>query len=350
MKRVLSLDILRGLTICGMILVNCPGPGGTLSMLRHKTWDGCVVADLVFPFFIFIVGASIFFAMKKSDYRLDWGVAARIVKRSILIFAVGYVLNALWFTTPIENIRIMAALQRIAIVYLLAAFAVLWLRTPARIAGLTAVLLLGYWALVHFTGSYALTDTNAIAGMDASILGAGRMYHIAGVMFDPEGIVGTMPALCNAFIGYLVAGLISKRGSRPVCFWGVVMVAVGLGWSVWFPVNKPLWSSSFVLWTCGLATMLWALFYYMVDVRGWSRWGGFFKVFGVNAITCYVASQLLSTLNWTFDFSLSGWLFDNVYGDVFAGWLSSLVWSLLILGLTWGLAWILDRKKIYIKL
>lgn len=350
MKRLISLDILRGLTILGMIIVNTPGPGGAASMFIHCDWDGCKVADLVFPFFIFIVGASVFFAMRKSEYRLDWGVALRILKRSALIFLVGYGLNILFSGNPIGEVRIMSALQRIAIVYCAASFAVLWLKKSSYIAALTGVLLVGYWAIVHFTGSYDLVAGNAIATFDASVIGENRMYRIAGVMFDPEGLVGNITALSSVFIGYLVARFISSRTWGQSLVLGATMTAVGLVWSVWFPLNKPLWSSSFVLYSCGIATMLWSVMHYICDVKGYVRWGYFFKVFGVNAIACYVLSEVLAWINWSLPFPISGWLFDNVYGDVFAGWLASLSWAMIVVMLTWIVAFVLDRKRIYIKL
>lgn len=348
-KRNISLDVLRGITILGMILVNNPGPGGAPAWLQHYTWDGCGFADLVFPFFLFIVGASIFFAFSKSNFELNGAVALKIVKRSLLIFGVGYLLGALWFTTPIENIRIMSALQRIAIVYLLASFLVLWVKKPKIIAWISAVLLLLYWALVHFTDSYSL-ENNAIAQMDASILGAHRMYHIAGLMFDPEGIVATISSLCNALIGFVVASIMARKGWRSVMYWGLVMVAVAMLWSVEFPLNKPLWSSSFVLVTCGYTALLWSVLNYVIDVRGAQKWSVGFRVFGTNAIFAYVLSQLICSLNYSFDFSLSGWLFDNVYGSFLPGWLASLTWSAVVVGATWGITYLLYRRKIFIKL
>lgn len=350
MKRLISLDILRGLTIFCMIVVNTPGPGGAAGMLTHCTWNGCSVADLVFPFFIFIVGASIFFAMRKSEYRLDWRVALTIIKRSALIFLVGYLLNVVFSGKDLADVRIMAALQRIAIVYLLAAFSVLLLKKTSYIAVLTAFLLGGYWALVHFTGAYELNADNPIAAFDAALLGGNRMYSIAGVVFDPEGLVGTIPALGSALIGYMVAILISKKGFLQTFFVGALLFGAGLVWALWFPLNKPLWSSSFVLYTCGLASMLWATLHYICDVKGYVSWGYFFKVFGVNAIACYVISEAFAMLNWSMERPVSGWLFDNVYGGFFAGWVSSLTWAMIVVAATWLVAWPLARKKIYIKL
>lgn len=349
MKRNLALDILRGITIFGMILVNNPGPGESAAALQHCSWDGCSMADLVFPFFLFIVGASIYFAFARTNFEFNSSIALKIIKRSLLIFGVGYLLGALWFTTPIGDIRIMSALQRIAIVYLIASMMVLTIKRPAVIACITGALLLVYWAIVHFTDSYSLQN-NWIAKVDASILGESRIYSISGAPFDPEGIVATISSLCNALIGFVVASILVKNGWKSILALGVAMVGVAFLWDIVFPFNKPLWSSSFVLLTCGYATLLWGALTYLVDERGVSRWGTFFRVFGTNAIFAYVLSQLLASINYSFGFSLSGWLFDNVYGEVLAGWLASLTWSLIILGLTWGVTYLLYRRKIFLKL
>lgn len=349
MKRNLSLDILRGVTVFGMILVNNPGPGDALSFLSHATWDGFSGADFVFPFFLFIIGASLYFAMRKSNFELNSAVAVKILKRTFWLFAIGYILNALWFATPIEDIRIMGVLQRIALVYCLAAFAVLWLKRSAPIATLSVLLLLGYWALVHFTGSYELTP-NALGDFDASILGSTRIYQIGGYPFDPEGLVGTIPALCNALLGFVVARAMGEKGGSRVFVLGAAMFGFGVVWSYFFALNKPLWSSSFVLFTSGMCAMVWSTLNYIIDIKGYQRWAMPFRVFGTNAIFAYVLSQVLASLNWSFDFSLSGWLFDTVYGDLFAPWLSSLVWSFVVIGVSWIATYALYRKKIFLKL
>lgn len=354
MKRFISLDVLRGLTILGMILVNNPGRGGAMEMLCHKSWDGITLADFIFPLFIFIVGASMYFAFQKSNYELNGAVAWKIVKRSVLIFVVGYALNAMWFTTPISEIRIMAALQRIAIVYLLASFLVLWLKTPKKIIPLTVILLLGYWAFVHFTGSYMVSDS-MIGKIDTMIIGEDRMYRMQGELFDPEGIVGTVSSLCNALIGYLFAMAITKRGWLITLLGGILMVGVGILWAEWFELNKAIWSSSFVLVTCGAGAMLWAVAYWLIDVKGKATWSGFLRVLGTNAILAYVISRVLDKILWSItltdqNIDINYWLYTNFLEHSMPGWCASLVWSLLVVALTWIIVYPLYRRKIYVKL
>lgn len=357
MKRVLSLDVLRGLTIVGMILVNNPGHyAGTWRQLIHCAWDGVTLADFIFPFFLFIVGASIYLAFSKTNFTLNAEIAWKIVKRSFWIFAIGYILGALWFTQPIGEIRIMAALQRIAIVYLLAAFLVLWLKKASRIAPLTVILLLGYWALQHFTNSYTIAN-NGIAAIDTAILGQGHMYQIAGQMIDPEGVMGTISSLCNALIGYLFAMLIAKGSFSKTLLYGAGLVAIGLVWSSWLPLNKIMWSSSFAILTSGACAMLWAVAYWVIDVKKRDKGFGFLKVFGTNAIFAYVLSRLIGSVMDVITIQFEGqevgpsdWLYYSILQDNLPLWVSSLLWSSLIVAMTWALTYILYKRKIYIKL
>ncbi len=285
--------------------------------------------------------------MRKINFELNAAVSVKIIKRSLLLFVVGYILNALWFTTPIENIRISGVLQRIALVYCFSAFLVLWLKRTTPILILCITLLLGYWALVHFTDSYNLTP-NAIGNFDAALFGESRIWKTGGEMFDPEGLVGTISAICNSLLGFVTARVMAQKGWKQVFVIGAAMLGLGVVWNVGFPINKALWSSSFVLFTCGMASMTWAILNWIIDVKGYQSWSTFFKVFGTNAIFAYVLSQILSSINW--NVGASKWLYANVYGELFPGWLSSLVWSLIVIGLSWIVTYALYRKKIFLKL
>lgn len=361
MKRLISLDVLRGLTIVLMILVNNPGSyQGAWSELLHSPWDGATLADFVFPFFLFIVGASIYLVFSRSGFELNASLAWKIIKRSLLIFGIGYILGALWFTKPIADIRIMSALQRIAIVYCVASFLVLWLKKPNKIAVLTLILLLGYWALQHFTGSYLPTD-NGIARLDAAILGESRMYRIMGQTIDPEGLVGSVSALCNALFGFLFARIITyndKSGLYKVLIYGALLVVVGLIWSIILPLNKAMWSSSFVVVTSGACAMLWGLFHYVIDLKGKVLWSSFFRVFGTNAIFSYVLSRLLDSLFSLVSLSvadggrvdIASFIYENLLSVHIPCWIASMAWGVLVVGITWALTYPLYRRKIYIKL
>lgn len=366
MKRVLSLDILRGLTVVGMILVNNTGcSGNCFSWLQHARWHGCVPADLVYPFFLFVVGASCWFAMRKSEHQLTGTVAWKILKRGALIFGVGLLYNWLPFDFPITHLRIMGVLQRIALVYVLGSFLALWLKSYLKISVVCGVILLGYWAVLSATG-FNDPVHNLAGQIDLAVFGPTHVHHYnnqAQTGFDPEGLLGTLPATVNMLLGYMTAMWIGRAESNSKAVWGLLaggggLCVVALCWDMVFPFNKHLWTSSFVLYTCGWAMLLWTFLLYVIDICRRTKWTGFFAVFGTNALFTYVLSAVLSMLFWhwtrtTAEGSESGlceWLTQHIFSVFNSPQLSGLLWGITILLICWLITWPLYRRKIFVKL
>jgi predicted acyltransferase len=304
--RLLSLDVFRGLTVAAMVLVNNPGTWRAVyGPLRHADWHGWTPTDLVFPFFLFIVGVAIPLALGP---RLEGGaprapVVGKIIRRSALVFALGLLLHAIP-SFDLATIRIPGVLQRIALCYLLAAllFVATGWRTQAVVA---AGALLGYWAALTmvpvpgFGAGDLGKEGNLAAWLDRRVLGP----HIwrASRVYDPEGILSTVPAAATTLLGVL-AGLWIRRARPPavtvrgLAAAGLAGIAVGLAWDRWFPINKPLWTSSYAVFTAGAALVVLAACYWTVEMRRWRWWTPPFAVLGVNALAVFFLSTLLARL------------------------------------------------------
>jgi predicted acyltransferase len=299
-----ALDVLRGVSIAAMILVNNPGDWSTVwPQLQHSAWDGCTLADLVFPAFLFIMGFAMPFAFER---RLQQGhdprhLHVRILRRALVLIALGLVLNAA-AAGALTSIRIPGVLQRIAVVYLLAGFAVLHLKTRGRVVGIAA-LLLGHWALLMLpwggrTAGALLPGVNVSAAIDRAVFGARHLLMPTG---DPEGLLGTLPATATALLG-VVAGHFVRVSTDPrrvlsgVALDAIGLVVLGLAWSAVLPFNKPLWTASYAVMTAGAALIAFALLYYTTDIRGWTGWTQPFVWLGVNPLVIYFASELFAHL------------------------------------------------------
>jgi len=289
MNRLRSLDVFRGLTIALMILVNSPGNRVAYSWLEHSDWNGCTLADLVFPFFIVMVGTSSVFALSSLQRR---GVATsvlikKILTRGLSIFLIGLLLNAFPKHWNIFDLRLLGVLQRIALCYIVTAL--LFLSTTRRQqGGIIAVLLAGYWLLMSRFSLAA--DDNLVGYIDRLLLSSRHLYTPG---FDPEGLLSTVPAIASALLGNLLGYcLISDEDKQKQLRWilsaGVLFMALGAAWAMFFPINKALWSSSYVLWTSGLAYLTFALCFVLVDMKHWSAWAKPFELFGRNAMLVYV--------------------------------------------------------------
>lgn len=361
MKRFLSLDVLRGLTVAGMIIVNNPGEGRSFKALCHVPWDGCVLADLVFPFFLFIVGAAIWFAMQKTNHELNGQITRKILQRGALIFIVGLLFNYFPFNYSIAHLRILGVLQRIAIVYVAASFIALALKDYRKIIAATVVLLAGYWGLLVFTGGYTLHD-NIVRTVDIALFGEAHLYRMGGGIFDPEGFLSAIPSIANGLLGYLFGMLIgtmeNKRKAVAYMFGGgILLMGIAYLWNLVFPFNKPMWTSSYALFTSAACAATWAVFAFIIDIKQKTKWTTFFRVFGSNALFAYLLSDLLGILNWmlTFhigdtEYTVSSWLTEHVFRYIGHEQLINLSWSLFIVMLSWLATHVLYRKKIYIKL
>jgi predicted acyltransferase len=304
--RLLSLDFFRGITVAAMVLVNNPGDWGHIyAPLEHASWNGWTPTDLIFPFFLFIVGVSITFALDRArSGELGAGqksIIWKIVRRSATLFLLGFFLN-FFPKFDITTVRILGVLQRIALVYLVCS--IIFLKTtPRQQIYLFAGLLVGYWLLMTVVPvpgvGYANLEptTNLAAWIDRTILTPAHVYKPAKV-WDPEGILSTLPAIGTGIIGMLTGTWL--RNSRPVAekiAWlfaaGCLVTLGGLIWDGFFPINKALWTSSYVLLAGGLAMLGLALCYWLIDVQNY-RWGVLpFVAFGVNAITVFFLSGMI---------------------------------------------------------
>ena len=348
--RLTSLDVLRGLTILGMIVVNNQGDGShVLPSLVHAHWDGITVADLVFPFFLVIMGVSMAISFAKRRPSLT-----KVLRRSALLFAFGFFLNAFPHFDP-GDVHIMGVLQRIALVYLATALLVLYvLRRSQFTTG--AVLLVGYFGLMTLVpvpghGAGVLTPDGNLAGfIDRAVLGVKHVY--GNGPYDPEGLLSTLPAIVTALIGawtgdWVRTQRVGTHVTKRLATAGLALAAAGAAWSPLFPINKKLWTSSYVLFTGGCALILLAITYEVVEVRGFRKLGRPFEILGLNAILVYMASEELGYLVNSTHFK--PWLYTRVLTP-FAGELwGSLLFSLTLAAATWLLADALYRRRIFLK-
>lgn len=359
-KRLLSLDALRGFTIAGMILVNMPGDWGhTYWPLKHAHFNGLTLADLVFPFFLFIVGASIVLALKK---RLDKGVPKsglirKVVIRTLVIFLLGVLLN--WVTSGFApGLRIAGVLQRIALCYFVGALLFLYTSSFVQVI-ISVTILIAYWILMIFVpipgqGTAVFTwDMSWEVYIDQLLL-PGKMYFGT---WDPEGILSTFPAIVNTLLGIQATLLIlklkeNKQKAIGLMLFGASLLVAGLLLSSSFPINKNAWTSSFVLVTCGLASLLWGVSIYVIDVKGWSKWAKPGIIFGANAITVYALHEVLIMPIDRIHIgahSLKGWVM-NLFNGFLPAELASLAWALLYVFICFLPIWWMYRKNIFVKI
>src|ERR1041385_2316575 len=363
--RMNSLDVFRGLTIAGMILVNNPGTWDYIySPLERSKWHGWTPTDLVFPFFLFIVGVSITLALSR---RAESGGSRRdlyvkIVRRALIIFALGLLLSDFPYKDP-STFRIPGVLQRIAVCYLLAS--VIFLNTKWRTqAALAAVLLLAYWALLTLVpapGFHAgdLSMKGSIASyVDRTVFGK----HTWKPLYDPEGILSTTGALATTLAGVLAGHYLRTHRSAlekvaAMFTVGAACIIVGWAWNFWFPLNKSLWTSSYVVFTTGMALQLLALCYWLVDIKGYKRWSVPFLIFGTNALAVYFLSGFFVLVASLIQFPRPGGesidLLGLIYEKLFASWASpvnaSLMFAVCTVLLWLGVMSLFYRKRIFIK-
>lgn len=363
-NRLLSVDVLRGMTIFFMIVVNDPGSWSYVyAPLRHAKWHGCTPTDLVFPFFLFIVGVSMAFSFIKYKDRSQSEWLMKVIKRTLLIFAVGLFLN--WFPfhhKHISDLRFLGVLQRIALAFGGAGLLIIFLKDRVKLGIAAAGLLFGYWALIYFGGNgdpYSL-EGNLATWFDPKVLGENHVYKGFGVPFDPEGLISTIPGIAHVLIGYFVGLAIqtgegNKSGVLRYLFGaGIILTGLGLIWNSGFPINKPLWTSSYVLLTTGLATLLLMVLTWLIDVKKWTKWTYAFRVFGLNPLASYVLSGLfvklfIYTIKWD-DGNAYSWLYESIFQPILGNMNGSLAFALSYTFFIWLFAWFLYRKKIVIKL
>jgi len=368
-KRLVALDVFRGATVALMITVNNPGSWSNIyGPLKHAKWFGCTPTDLVFPFFLFIVGVAMFFAFKKYDHKLTKDSAKKIIKRSLIIFFLGLALNMLRpvssFGDIFGKVRIMGVLQRIGICYGVGSFMVLTMK-PKRLAWVSGIILLSYWALLAILGDFSL-EGNFTNKFDLAILGSSHIYHGFGVPFDPEGIFSTIPAIITAILGYFTGSWItkakdSKAAVKKLITNGIFFILGGKLWGLFFPIGKPIWTSSYVIYTGGLAMVTLGLAILFIDVLGYKKWAKPFIEFGANPLFIFVLSNfVVKIMVYIFRWkdaagnttNLKNWLYHNVFVNMSNGSLidGSLLFALTLIFIYWYLVHLLYKKKIFIKI
>jgi predicted acyltransferase len=391
-ERLLSLDVFRGMTVAGMLLVNDPGTWSAIfPPLEHAAWDGWTPTDLIFPFFLFIVGITTHLSLSARRARGDddSAIVKQILRRGIIIYLLGFAMAMFPFyqwgtidTIPnagafdrilfrIEHVRILGVLPRIAIVYVCAALLTLKTSVKQQIL-IVATLLLGYWfamTLIPVPGENVIgalllhtKDRNLAAYLDRAILGTNHTWT-GSVTFDPEGPMSTIPAIATAMLGVLAGRWIAQRDKqlleRIVGLFaaGSIGMMVGLMWNWSFPINKNLWTSSYVIFTAGMACVALATIMWIVDYCNVKWWTKPFVVFGVNPIVAFVGSGVLARLIYTlWHVTYNGKVVavqDAIYQIVFLPWLpprvASLAFAIAFVLLWYGILTVLYRRNIILK-
>lgn len=369
-QRFTALDVFRGMTICFMIIVNTPGNGvTTFSPLLHASWHGFTPTDLVFPSFLFAVGNAMSFVMNRWDKLTQSQVLWRILKRTIIIFLIGYLMY--WFpfvkkdatnhfiAAPFDDTRVFGVLQRIALCYGIAALMIYYLKPKAAVI-LSIIFLLAYWALANTFGDPAdplSLHGNAGLRLDRWLLGDSHLYHGEGVAFDPEGLLSTLPAIGNVVAGYVVGKYIQAKGSTyegltVLLLSGAALLGLAWFWNLGFPINKKLWTSSFVLHTVGLDCIIISAIIYIINFKHKTNWTYFFEVFGRNPLFIYLLSELVATLLYFFRVDSKTTVYNWIYLNIFSylgGYLGSFLFAICFMLFCWLIGYFLDKKKIYVR-
>lgn len=364
-KRLVALDVLRGLTIALMIMVNTPGSWSYVyAPLLHSKWHGCTPTDLVFPFFLFIVGVSMWYSFKKFGSGITKKGLLKVLKRFLIIFLLGIFLNA-FPKFNFESLRVFGVLQRIGIAYAIAAILCMQFNYK-QLLFIFSVILLGYWGLLYFGGAgdvYGLA-TNVVGKVDLILFGEQHMYGGFGIPFDPEGLLSSIPSVATVLIGYFSGRLIEFSSStiqaiKRLALYGVVVSIIGFGWSYVFPMNKPLWTSTYVLYTGGLAMLFLALLLWIIDVKGIQKWTRPFIHFGTNPLFIFVFSGIyVKTIIYLVKSTNSegevvtgySYLYTNIFVPIAGNMNGSLLFAIIHIIFFWLLTYILYRKKIFIKI
>jgi predicted acyltransferase len=381
-ERYYSLDIFRGATVALMILVNNQAGRFVYGPLDHAPWNGCTPTDLVFPFFLFAVGNAFAFVLPRLEQAGTEAFLKKVVVRSFLIFAIGYILNWAPFWEwknnhlvfrAIDQVRVMGVLQRIALCYLFGSLLIYFLKPRGAFIAVICILCLYWWACTAFGtpgDPYSLQGYFGLQ-VDKAIFGEARMYHGEGVAFDPEGIMSTFPAIANMVFGYFVGNYIITKGKtyEMLCnlfVAGCAFVLMGWFWDLFFPINKKIWTSSYVLFSTGLAMLTLSVLIFAIEFKGKKgAWSRFFDVFGKNPLFIFFLSGFLPRLQRLIRFqdvdpvdgkpnftAPLGWFYNHVcypilnLGDHRN---SAVAYAITLLAFYWLIAWWMDKRKIYIK-
>lgn len=376
-QRMLALDILRGITIAGMILVNNPGSWSNMyAPLAHAPWHGLTPTDLIFPFFMFIMGISTFISLRKFEFKLTLPLFVKIIRRTVVIFAIG--LAIAWFSklcygmaggksfmeaaNSFDTLRILGVMPRLALCYCFASLIALVLRCR-HILWVVATLLIGYGIILLCGNGLVFSEENIVSIIDRAVLGVDHMYKdtVDGVKLalDPEGLLSTIPSIAHVLIGFW-AGMkmmevkdINMRVNRLFII-GAVLMFLGFLFDYAIPINKKLWTPTFAVVTCGLASTLLALLIWIIDIKGYKKWCRFFEAFGINPLFMYVLGGVLGILFATIKFdgtSIKTFIYNDfllsMLGDAT---LASCLYAIIFIAINWCIGYILYKNKIYIKI
>jgi len=381
-QRLLALDILRGITIAGMILVNNPGTWSKIyAPLSHASWNGLTPTDLVFPFFMFIMGISTCISLKKYNYEWSNATAWKIIKRTVVIFAIG--LGIAWFSRfcrtfnslsgeeisfwsrlgqscwTFNRLRILGVMPRLALCYCATALIAILMKHK-HIPWLIAGLLVTYMGVLLFGNGFEYNETNILSIVDRAILGINHIYNDNGI--EPEGILSTIPAIAHVLLGFCCGKMmlevkdIHEKIQRLLLI-GTILTFSGFLLSYGCPINKKIWSPTFVLTTCGMASSLLAVLIWIIDVKGKKTWCRFFESFGINPLFMYVMGAVYGILlgNIRFRFgdgmiSVQRYIYSELLQPLLGDYPASLAYALLFVSFVWTTGYILYKKQIYIKI
>ncbi len=366
MKRFKALDVFRGLTICLMIVVNTAGDKNfTFSPLLHAKWHGFTPTDLVFPSFLFAVGNAFAFVKTRWGDKSLFEVFGKILKRTLIIFILGYLMYWIpfmsWTDTgdlafvPFSETRVLGVLQRIALCYFIGAIMIYFLTNRQLFIG-SGIILLGYWLLLYVFGDYTL-EGNFVRIIDQFVLGDSHLYEGNGIPFDPEGLLSTLPAICNVIAGYLVGKYVIEGGVDFKKLSKMLMAGIGLlilayVWNLSFPINKKLWTSSFVVLTVGMDILLLSVLIYWIDMVKKPLNFNFFEIFGKNPLFIYLLSEYLAIgvlfVRVNGEQSLYRYIYEKGFSWI-GPYYGSFVFALVFMLLCWSVGWWMNKKKIYIK-
>lgn len=392
-KRLKSLDVLRGITIAGMLLVNNPGSWSHIyAPLEHAEWNGLTPTDLVFPFFMFIMGVSTYMSLRRYDFTLSRKLFRKILRRALVIFGIGIAIQLFarlcyWLADPeptrtladklFTNIRTLGVMQRLALCYFCAALLSCTVKVK-RLPWVAGLLLVGYGVALLAGHGYDIDiDTihhNIIWRVDSAVLGENHMYHGLGALadlpkelhaFDPEGLFSTLGALAHVLIGVVTGALIMKnndndRRVNQLFIAGSLMMIAGWLLSYGLPINKNIWSPTFVLTTCGMASTLLALLIWSIDIKGRDGWCAPFHVFGINPLFLYVLGGVLAILFGAIELPIGGEMIsihNIIYREMLLAFLpagsekfASCLFAIIFVAINWAFGYWLYKKKIYIKI
>jgi predicted acyltransferase len=366
-SRFLSLDILRGITLASMILVNTSGNGAfTYGPLMHADWHGFTPTDLVFPTFLFMVGVAMRFSFKSFNYRSTPAVRTKIIKRTLLLFLINYLIFYFPFLDfTWESMRFLNVLPRIALSYCAISFIALsvhsrWLTT------INGSFLIAYWAILAVFGDSGVAyelGSNAVRKLDLFLFGPTHLYHGDGIAFDPEGFLSTLPALSTCLFGYQVSLYLEKQRElkesafKRLLIYGIGLIVLALLWDRSFPINKKLWTSSFVLLCAGIDFILIGFLNWWIEVKERNFANTFFLVFGTNSILAYAISEVLAIQMGKIEIkegsattSLSNWIYWHIFEPIFGKFNGSLVYAICFVLICWSLCYVCYKRKWFLKI